>query len=292
MQPMGVLLVDKPVGCTSRRIVDCVQRGLHGAKSGHAGTLDPLAQGLLVICVGPATRLIPYAQRLTKCYQATFLLGRTSASIDLETDVTLLEGATSPTYEALREAARRFTGRIRQHPPAYSAIKIGGRRAYDLARGGRAVEMPPRRVTVHALDISHYNYPELQVSIRCDGGTYVRSLGRDLARAVGTDAVMTSLIRTAIGTMRLDEAVPLGQLQSDTMAVHLQPPLRVLSSLGRIILTESEQYRIVRGQIIERAVGRPGEERAAVAATGQLIAVLRHTTDGKWRPVRNFAHPK
>ncbi len=292
MQPMGVLLVDKPVGRTSRRVVDRVQRCLQGAKAGHAGTLDPLAHGLLVVCVGPATRLISYAQRLPKCYQATFLLGRTSASLDLETDVALLDGAAPPARSELMDAARSLTGEIRQHPPAYSAIKIGGRRAYRLARGGHAVETPPRRVTVYALQITHYEYPELRLSIRCNSGTYVRSLGRDLARAAGTDAVMTSLVRTAIGTMCLDEAVPLDQLLPDTIHGNLHSPLRVLSSLGRVILTEPETYRIVRGQVIHRAAGEPGQEFAAVGPARQLVAIVRCLSDGSMRPVRNFARPK
>ncbi|NOY30442.1 MAG: tRNA pseudouridine(55) synthase TruB, partial [Planctomycetes bacterium] len=184
----GILNLNKPIGWTSRDAVNRVQRLVRPAKAGHAGTLDPLATGVLVVCIGPATRLISYVQAMPKVYQATFLLGRTSDSDDIETEVRELASPPQPSREEIESKLPDFLGEIQQRPPAYSALKVNGQRAYKLAREGLAVQLEPRPVEIYELRVTGYNYPELKINLRCGSGTYVRSLGRDLAEALGTGA--------------------------------------------------------------------------------------------------------
>ena len=173
----GFINVLKPSGKTSRLVVDRVGRCAAKAKTGHAGTLDPLASGVLVVAVGSATRLISYVQQMPKRYEAVFLLGRDSPTEDVEGPVTLLADGVVPTGEALAAAARQLTGTIQQQPPAFSALKIQGRPAYALARRGEKVQLAPRPVTIRRLEVTHYDYPEMRLSIECSAGTYVRTLG-------------------------------------------------------------------------------------------------------------------
>jgi len=171
MSLFGLLNLNKPPGVTSRRVVDRVQRLVKPAKVGHAGTLDPLASGVLVLGIGPATRLVEYVQEMPKHYRATFLLGRTSTTEDVDGDVTELDGAVPPKRERLERVAEEMTGEIEQRPPIYSALKVSGRRAYDLARAGGRVELAPRTVRIDRLEIVRYEYPELCLDVTCGGGT-------------------------------------------------------------------------------------------------------------------------
>src|SRR3989304_2088231 len=229
--PFGILNVDKPAGLTSRDAVNRVERLFRNVKCGHAGTLDPLATGVLVICVGPATRLIQYVQRLPKQYRAVFQLGCRSATDDTEGEVEVVVGAPEPTRAQVEAALPQFLGDVQQRPPAHSAVKIGGQRAYDLAPRGEEFELPARTASIPRLEILRYEYPELELAIECGSGTYVRSLGRDLAAALGTAAVMSALVRTAIGDFRIENAIPLDALTTDTLLERLQPPLEALKSL-------------------------------------------------------------
>src|SRR3569833_783923 len=187
----GFLNLDKPVGITSRTAVDRVARLVKPAKAGHAGTLDPLASGVLVVAVGSATRLIEYVQQMPQRYRGTFLLGHTSASEDVEGEITVHPDAPQPTLAELQAAGAKYLGETLQRPPAFSALKVNGKRAYELARKGKIVELEPRPITVTRLDVLTYSYPELVIDIECSGRRYLRSLGRDLAESVGTTAVMS-----------------------------------------------------------------------------------------------------
>src|SRR4051794_35563280 len=179
--PHGLLVLDKPVGITSR---DAVDRALGWfppkTRVGHTGTLDPLASGVLVLCVGRATRLTEYVQAMGKTYVADVMLGGRSATDDAEGPITLVAVHRIPDRAAVEEALSHFVGRIEQVPPAYSAAKVGGRRAYDLARRGADVALAPRTVRVDAIDVRAFDYPRLTLEVRCGKGTYVRSLARDL----------------------------------------------------------------------------------------------------------------
>jgi len=285
----GLLNLNKPAGITSRRVVDQVQRLDRRTKFGHAGTLDPLASGVLVVCAGAATRLIEYVQRMPKRYTGTFLLGRQSPTEDTQGDVTVLKEPPVPSIGQIAAAAKALTGTIPQRPPAYSALKVSGRRAYKLAREGRPVDLVPRPVVVHRLDVAAYDYPELRLDIECGSGTYVRSLGRDLAESLGTAAVMSALVRTAIGAFRIEEAVDPHGLTRENWTGHLLPPLRAVEFLPRIELTAREIARIRAGQTIAReAPPADSREIAALDPAGRLAAILVPRGPGLVGPIRNL----
>lgn len=284
----GLLNLDKPRGATSRDVVNRIQRLAGRAKVGHAGTLDPLATGVLVVCVGPATRLIEYIQRMPKRYHGTFLLGRKSDTEDIEGEVQQLPDAPQPTEEQLRVALPRFVGEIEQVPPAYSALKVQGRRAYKLARAGKSVDLKPRTIIVHELLLLRYVYPEFELAIACGSGTYVRSLGRDIAKALGTEAVMSALIRTAIGDFRVEDALDVESLTSDNLASKLLSPLKGLTNLPHITLDENERRRLSQGLAIEDRWTVGAEELAAIDSAGRLCSILSAAAGRQLRPNRNF----
>ena len=285
----GLLNLNKPAGITSRRVVDHVQRLARRTKFGHAGTLDPLASGVLVVCAGAATRLIEYVQRMPKRYAGTFLLGRQSSTEDTQGDVTVLKDPPLPSIDQIGSAAKALTGLIQQRPPAYSALKVDGRRAYELAREGRPVDLKPRSVVVYRLRVVAYDYPELRLDIECGSGTYVRSLGRDLAESLGTAAVMSGLVRTAIGTFRIDQAVDPHGLTCENWTGYLLPPLRAVELLPRVELTAQEIAKIRVGQAIARE-GPPADSReiAALDTAGRLAAILVPRGPGLLGPIRNL----
>ncbi len=296
MALFGILNVYKPGGVTSRYVVDHVERLTRPAKAGHAGTLDPLALGVLVICVGRATRLIRFVQGMRKHYRATFVLGQRSDTDDLEGEVFALPNAVEPPLATIEEVIGRFIGEISQQPPAHSAIKVAGRRAYKLARKGAEFELASRPVTIHNIKIARYEYPELELDVECGSGTYIRALGRDIGAELNTGAVMSALERTAIGLFNRDGAVALADLDATTLPQHLRPGIAAVEYLRRIALTDGEIVEIRQG----RSIGMPADlpagsqsdnkaEWAAVDRAGQLIAILREKHPGQLWPEINFA---
>ncbi len=284
----GVLTLNKPPGITSRQAVDRVLEVCPGIKAGHAGTLDPLATGVLVICLGRATRLIQYVQQLPKEYEATFLLGRRSDTLDVEGEVELLENTPQPSRRQVEATLPWFIGRVLQTPPAFSAVKVRGRRAYQLARSGKSPRLKPRPVEIYKLELLHYQYPELQLRILCGSGTYVRSLGRDLALALGTEAVMSRLCRTRVGPFCLEEAFVPDELSAERLPQVVQPPLRAVAHLPQVELTSRQVQALARGQPPRVPRRSPGKLAAAVDPQGRLAAVLESTPRG-WRIAQNFA---
>jgi tRNA pseudouridine55 synthase len=284
----GLVNLNKPAGMTSRKALDVVARLVRPAKAGHAGTLDPLASGVLLVCVGAATRLVELLHGLPKCYRATFLLGRTSETLDTDSPVTLLAAPPVPSLDALRLAADRLTGTILQQPPAYSALKVQGQRAYDLARAGRQVELAPRPVTIYRLQITDYAYPRLELDVDCSSGTYVRAVGRDLAAAVGTAAVMSALVRTAIGSFALDHSVDPDALTPDRLEAHLLPAAQGVAHLPPVTLSGEQIERIGHGQAVAGPPGLPAGPLAGLDAGGALVAILRTGPDGRLAPCISF----
>jgi tRNA pseudouridine55 synthase len=287
----GFLNINKPTGRSSRWVVDRVQELVRPAKAGHAGTLDPLATGVLVVCVGQATRLVDYVQQKPKTYRAEFLLGRTSSTEDVEGLMTELINPPQPTRAELVSAAAKFVGTIQQRPPAFSALKVGGKRAYALARKGQPVELKPRPITVFSLEVVDYAYPQLTLDIQCSGGTYVRSLGRDLAESLGTAAVMSKLERTAIGEFEVSQAIEINSLNRDNLASHLIAPLKAVNHLSKVQLDENELKAISHGLFIERPIADnelPQAEFAALDVCGNLAAILHRRRDGRLGPLLNF----
>jgi tRNA pseudouridine55 synthase len=289
MPPFGVLNVNKPAGVTSREAVNRVERLVRPAKAGHAGTLDPLATGVLVICVGQATRLIRFVQRMPKRYRATFLLGHSSETDDVEREVVAIPNAVVPTLAMIDSVLPQFVGDIQQRPPAHSAIKISGRRAYKLARRGEAFELAARKVTVHRLVVRRYEYPELDLDIECGSGTYVRALGRDIAAALGTAAVMSALERTAVGAFRVEDALDPDKCSTDNLAEHFQPALNAAADLPRATLTDAQLVEIRHGRSIPIPHSETsGTEWAAVDSANQLVAILHEKHEGQLWPLHNF----
>ncbi|MDZ7620462.1 MAG: tRNA pseudouridine(55) synthase TruB [Patescibacteria group bacterium] len=285
----GLLNLNKPAGVTSRDVVDVALRSVRPAKAGHAGTLDPLATGVLVVCVGSATRLIRYVQQMRKHYTGTFLLGRSSPTEDIEGDVTELCNPTIPSRQQLEAAAASLTGEILQRPPAFSAKKVLGQRAYALARLGKAVRLKPHRVTVYRLAVAEYDYPRLVLDVECSSGTYVRSLGRDMAERLGSAAIMSALVRTAIGPFRLTEAILPGELTGENVRDRLLPPLVAVAGVPQVFLEEETLCDIRLGKAIPRPPGLPcAEEYAGLDPTGRLATILVPRGDDRIGPALNL----
>lgn len=260
----GFLNINKPQGLLSRSVVDQVNRLLRECgftprtmpKVGHAGTLDPLATGVLVVCIGHATRLIDLVQSRSKTYRGTFLLGRRSDTDDVAGHV--VEGdptrASTVTRAELDTTLDQFRGRIEQVPPAYSAVRVAGRRAHKLARRGLEVELQAKMVEIHRLDVVEFAPPELTLDIECSSGTYIRSLGRDLGERLGCGAVMSSLLRTKIGPFDLSKSVSISNMTAESLKASLLPCYYAASHLPSYCCDESEAERLSFGLgIIPRA---------------------------------------
>jgi len=206
----GIILIDKPAGMTSFGVVARIRRVLSAevgkkVKVGHTGTLDPFATGLMILVVGKECRNAGTYTKLDKVYEATFVLGETSSTGDPEGEI-IKQSDARPNETEIRSVLAQFTGNIRQRPPVFSAIKIGGRRAYDLARKGEDIEMPEREVNVYSLELLSYDYPEIKVRAHVSSGTYIRSLAVDIGKVLGTGAYCSQLRRTAISKWMVSEA--------------------------------------------------------------------------------------
>ncbi len=287
--PFGLLNLNKPPGLTSRAVVNRVQHLVRPEKVGHAGTLDPLATGVLLVCIGQATRLVEFLHQLPKQYDGTFLLGCRSETDDTEGTVVELRGTARPTECEIEAVLPQLIGDITQRPPAYSAIKVQGRRAYQLAREGVNVKLPERQVRVDRIEVVEYAYPHLRLAITCGSGTYIRSLGRDIAELLGTGAVMAQLCRTAIGTFRVSDACSLDQLDSEQIEQRLVPATRAIEHLPRMVLDDHQRQLIRHGGLIESS--EPGHECAVAAFddNGNLLAILEPVGSGRFKPARNFS---
>ncbi|RYU77881.1 tRNA pseudouridine(55) synthase TruB [Hymenobacter persicinus] len=213
-----VLLLDKPLTWTSFDVVRKVKNALRIKKIGHAGTLDPLATGLLILCTGKKTKQIDLIQAQEKEYTGTFRLGQTTPSFDLETPVDAEQPFAHLTEEQIRAATAQFTGLIEQTPPLFSAVKINGERAYEVARRGGEAEIKSKQVTIRAFEITRIELPEVDFRVTCSKGTYIRSLARDFGAALGVGAHLTKLVRTRIGEYALADALTMEQIEA------LRPP--------------------------------------------------------------------
>lgn len=225
-------MVDKPVGPSSFAVVRTVRRaarmgvsagGGRRLKVGHAGTLDPLASGVLVCCVGPATRSVPAIMGLTKVYRAEVDLSAFSATDDAQGPLTPVTVPAPPTRESVELVLASWVGNVMQRPPAYSAIKIEGRRSYAMARKGESVELPARPVRIDAIELLAYDWPRLDIRVTCGKGTYIRSLARDIGLALGVGGYLTSLRREAVGPYDLSVAVALDAIPIPLGPDHLLP---------------------------------------------------------------------
>ena len=207
LAPDGVLIVNKHAGVTSHDIVGIVRR-LYGTRAvGHAGTLDPLATGVLLLCTGKATKRIEELQTQTKEYEAEIMLGATTPSFDMEHPVNATYPYEHITREMTEEVLKQFTGNIAQRPPLFSACKVDGKRAYDLARGGSDMELAPKQIRIDEIELLSFELPKIRIRVVCGKGTYIRSLARDIGEALGSGAYLTALARTRIGEYKLEECI-------------------------------------------------------------------------------------
>lgn len=247
--PQGLLLADKPAGPTSHDVVRAARRALRGARSGHAGTLDPFATGLLLLLVGRATRLAEYASDLDKTYAATLRLGAASTTGDPEGEISELSPSPPPPPRAALEAALAgLEGERDQVPPLFSAKRVAGQRAYRMARRSAVFVLAPRRVRIERVELLSYEYPRVSLRVTTGPGAYVRSLARDLGEALGSAAYLTALRRESIGPFSVTEAVDVRGRTGDELAARLLPPERAVAHLPVVHLDAGAARALVQGR--------------------------------------------
>ena len=287
----GFININKPHGVTSRDVVNQIQRRIEHQKVGHCGTLDPIATGVLVLGIGSATRLVEFVQRMPKSYQGKFLLGWSSETLDVEGNIFQTTGAPVPSRKSVLQTLQHFQGKILQQPPQYSAIKVGGRRAYEVARSGKRVELAPREVNIYEISLVDYTYPELTLEITCSGGTYIRAIGRDFASRLNTSAVMHSLCRTAIGEFKISDSLSLESLNKESISQSLLPPQLAVSHLGHVDLSGDQLEDVSHGRKISIS-GRPLSptkiEKIAAFFDNNLVCILQSTESLQWTPCKVF----
>jgi tRNA pseudouridine55 synthase len=289
----GVLVIDKPTGMTSHDVVQIVRAGTHIRRAGHAGTLDPRASGVLVVLLGPAVRLSEYVSASEKRYQAIVQFGITTDSYDLESPVNRRRPV-DISEEELSETLKNFIGTFEQKPPVYSAVKVGGRKAYDMARNGEDVQLEPREVTVHDIELLEWDAPEAILDVQCSSGTYVRSLANDLGEQLGCGATLTGLRRTKSGQFGLRNAIPLSKLQDAFISggwyQYLIPASEALGDWYRVDLAEADVDNIRHGhRIPAKQVMEAGKWARGVDGESELIALLEYVAETQeWQPKKVF----
>jgi tRNA pseudouridine55 synthase len=293
----GWIIIDKPLGLTSSKVVGIVRKSLNAQKAGHGGTLDPLATGILPIALGEATKTVSYAMEGTKTYRFTICFGEARTTDDREGEVSETSDV-RPTFEQIEAVLGQFTGEISQVPPIFSAIKVDGKRSYDLARADEAVELKSRIITVHSITLCQMPDADHAVlEVVAGKGTYVRSLARDIAQILGTVGYVSELRRTAVGPFSEKDAISLDSLET---LGHSAPPGEkvlpietVLDDIPALALTEQEARRLRHGQAIDAlpvATRTPLsdfnlDEIVCAMEGGRLVALVK-VTGGEIRPVR------
>lgn len=270
----GVLPVDKPEGPTSHDVVARARRALGERRIGHTGTLDPFASGLLLLCVGRATRIAEYLSGLPKSYRATLRLGVSTDTDDRTGEVVARADAAHVSEADLRAALGAQTGEILQRPPVYSAKKVAGERMYAAARRGDAVQAEPVRVRVHRLELLRYDPPDAEVEVEVSSGTYIRAIARDVGEAVGVGAHLTALRRTRVGEHSVDSALHAEELdERDAVAEAIIPPARALAHLPHLEVDEDTARRVGHGGAFTAPPSTPRGLLALVTAADELVAI-------------------
>ena len=300
----GIFCIDKPAGMTSHDVVAAVRRASQERRVGHSGTLDPMATGVLLICMGKATRVSEYLMAGRKRYRALIRLGSTTDTYDATGRITSQTDGPLPAREELERALASFVGEQDQVPPMYSAIKQDGTPLYRLARKGIEAQRAPRRVSVFQFRMIDWSPPDLAADITCSKGTYVRSLAHDLGEALGCGAHLAQLVRTASGSFTLEHAVPLQAIldsfADSTWSRHLLPIDAALQAFPAWTLDVGDVERVRQGQQIAAEAGGPpvhaqqgnGEETLcrAYAPNGDLVAILRYIEEvDRWQPAKVFS---
>jgi tRNA pseudouridine55 synthase len=292
----GVLVVDKPVGMTSHDVVQVIRNGTGLRRAGHTGTLDPRASGVLVVLVGPAVRLSEFVSASDKRYQAIIRLGSSTDTYDADGKITASAQSVNVTEEQFEKVLATFVGEIEQTPPPYSAVKVQGRKAYEMAREGEEVELAPRKITVHHLEVLEWAPPEVVIDVHCSSGTYVRSLANDLGATLGCGAYLVGLRRTKSGRFSLREATPLRKLQEAFHAgdwyQYLIPAAEALAEWPAVELGPDDVENVRHGHRVKAGPdAKPGSVRG-VSTQGELVALMElvtgETGDLEWQPKKVF----
>lgn len=286
----GVLNVDKPAGMTSHDVVNRVRRVAGTRRVGHAGTLDPLATGVLLVCVGRATRLVEYLVGQPKVYEATVRLGQTTDTYDADGEI-IDERPLTVTLQDLENALAQFRGDIEQIPPMYSAIKQGGQPLYKLARQGKEVERKTRHVTIYELTQLYWDPPDLTIRVMCSSGTYIRSLAYDLGEVLGCGGHITMLRRTAIGDFAANTAVSLADLAPENVAAHLLPLDTAVSHLPRLDLTTEEALDLLNGKQIPCQTTDDENRLVRLYNADARFIGLAEAVEAHWQAKKMF-HPQ
>ncbi|MGH8442994.1 MAG: tRNA pseudouridine(55) synthase TruB [Nevskiaceae bacterium] len=290
----GILVLDKPPGMTSNAALQRVKRLYQAEKAGHTGALDPLATGVLPICLGQATKLSGYLLDADKRYLVRAAVGTCTTTGDAEGPVTRRSDAAALTRAQLEAALPGFTGAIRQRPPMYSALKRDGKPLYELARAGVEIDREPREITIHQVRLTECAPGAFDLDVRCSKGTYIRTLVEDLAAAAGQCAHVATLRRIEAGPFReadmvspeaLERAADAGPQALDAL---LRPPLAGLASWPTVQVGEAGARRLAHGQAVEAPVGRPGLV-AVTGADGALLGIAEQAADGLLTPRRWMA---
>jgi tRNA pseudouridine55 synthase len=287
----GVLVIDKPVGMTSHDVVQVVRKGTNIRRAGHTGTLDPRASGVLIVLVGPAVRLSEYVSASDKRYQAVITLGKTTDTYD-EDGLQTSSAPVNVTEEQFEKELMTFVGDIEQTPPPYSAVKVNGRKAYEMARHGEEVDLSPRIISVYSLELLEWAPPEVVIDIFCSSGTYVRSLANDLGDRLGCGATLTGLRRTKSGRFTLRDAVPLRKLNeaftNGTWYQYLIPAAEALSDWPAVELSVEQMDTIRHGNRIA-ADATVGKKARGISEQGELVALLElDEVSNEWQPKKVF----
>jgi tRNA pseudouridine55 synthase len=267
----GLLVIDKPGGMTSRDAVNRVQRWFpRRMKIGHTGTLDPLATGVLVVCIGTATRLADYVQAMGKTYASRFRLGTTSTTDDADGVVTETPSAVPPTREQIDAVLASFIGSIEQVPPAFSALKVSGERAHDLARRGKDVPLAARPVRIDTIRVLGYAWPFLNVEIYCGKGTYIRSIARDLGAKLACGGLVQTLRRTRVGPFTAEQGIG---LDVDPAGVKLLPMTSAVAGMPQLRLSADDVRRLQQGQRVKLTSASGGRQPPAATVIALLDEV-------------------
>ena len=289
----GLLLFDKPYGLTSHDVVARARRWYGTRRVGHAGTLDPMATGLLIVCIDNGTRMSEYLLGQDKRYLAEIKLGQSTNTDDAEGEVIAAAAVPALLPEQLHGLQAQFCGEIEQVPPQFSAIKKNGQRAYALARQGETVELAARPVTVYSLVLRQLHADVLQAEVHCGSGTYIRSLARDIGRQIGCGAHLTALRRTSIGNFALTQAKTREQLDAadrPARASFLLPIDRAIEHFAQVTLAETDAHRLMMGQVVAAPPGLPGEWARVYDVRGRFIAIA--SIEANWlKPSKVFAQP-
>lgn len=289
---MGFLNINKPLHLTSHDVVNKIRKIFKGdtgsKKVGHAGTLDPLATGVLIICLGDATRLSDYVMHTSKKYRAQITLGKTTDTYDAEGEILTQVDASHISREDVQAILPQFTGDIQQIPPMYSAIKVDGQKLYDMAREGKSIELKARKIHISSLEIKLWSAPIFNLDVACSSGTYVRSLAYDIGQALGVGAYLSGLVRLASGSFDIEDAHNLDTLLNDDHWLeHVISPYQALHDKPSIVLSPDDLDKIRRGQFI-RLDTVPSADTLFAYTEKQDLAAILSPRDNLWKPHKVF----